>query len=99
MTNSIQNIFDTLMQKKDLDERQSDFLVKKIFNRETDPVQTAIILTLMHQKGESFEEIYSFIKYLKSKSLKLKNKVSEADQVSFSILIKLILLLFFRHEL
>ena len=33
MTNSIQNIFDTLIQKKDLDERQSDFLVKKIFNR------------------------------------------------------------------
>ena len=32
MTNSIQNIFDTLMQKKDLDERQSDFLVKKILN-------------------------------------------------------------------
>ena len=51
MTNSIQNIFDTLIQKKDLDERQSDFLVKKIFNGETDdPVQTAIILTLMHQK-------------------------------------------------
>ena len=79
MTNSIQNIFDTLMQKKDLDERQSDFLVKKIFNRETDPVQTAIILTLMHQKGESFEEIYSFIKYLKSKSLKLNLKGNFLD--------------------
>ena len=26
----------------------------------------------MYQKGESFEEIYSFVKYLKSKSLKLK---------------------------
>ena len=34
MTNSIQNIIDTLIQKKDLNEYQSDLLVKKIFNRE-----------------------------------------------------------------
>ena len=72
MTNSIQNIIDTLIQKKDLNEYQSDLIVKKIFNREIDSIQTAIILTLMHQKGESFEEIYSFVKHLKNKSLKLK---------------------------
>ena len=33
----------------------------------------------MHQKGESFEEIYSFIKYLKSKSLKLNLKGNFLD--------------------
>ena len=79
MTNSIQNIIDTLIQKKDLNEYQSDLLVKKIFNREINPIQTAIILTLMHQKGESFEEIYSFVKHLKSKSLKLKLKGNFID--------------------
>ena len=31
MTNSIQNIIDTLIQKKDLNEYQSDFLEKKNF--------------------------------------------------------------------
>ena len=79
MTNSIKNILDTLIQKKDLDERQSDILVKKIFDGKVDPIQTAIILTLMHLKGESFEEIYSFVKYLKYKSSTLKLRGNFVD--------------------
>ena len=51
----------------------------KIFNGEINNLQTVIILTLLYQKGESFDEIYSFIKYLKSKSLKLKLKGNFID--------------------
>ena len=71
MNSSIQNIFNQLLQKNDLNEKQSDLLVKKIFNGEINIAQTAILLTLLYQKGETFKEIYSFVKYLKSKSLKL----------------------------
>ena len=72
MKDPIQNIFNNLIQKINLSEKQSDLLVKKIFNNELNTTQISVILTLMYQKGESFEEIYSFVKYLKSKSLKLK---------------------------
>ena len=72
MKDPIQNIFNKLIQKINLSERESDLLVKKIFNSELNTTQISVILTLMYQKGESFEEIYSFVKYLKSKSLKLK---------------------------
>ena len=72
MKDPIQNIFNNLIQKINLNERESDLLVKKIFNNELNTTQISVILTLMYQKGESFEEIFSFVKYLKSKSLKLK---------------------------
>ena len=75
MKDPIQNIFNNLIQKINLSERESDLLVKKIFNNELNTTQISVILTLMYQKGESFEEIYSFVKYLKSKSLKLKLKM------------------------
>ena len=65
MKNSIQDIFNQLFKKNDLNEKQSDLLVKKIFNGELNNIQTTIILTLLYQKGESFEEIFSFVKYLK----------------------------------
>ena len=52
--------------------RKIRLIGKKIFNNELNTTQISVILTLMYQKGESFEEIYSFTKYLKSKSLKLK---------------------------
>ena len=74
-----QDIINDLLLKNDLDRKQSDFLVKKIFNGEINNLQTVIILTLLYQKGESFDEIYSFIKYLKSKSLKLKLKGNFID--------------------
>ncbi|MBD22391.1 MAG: anthranilate phosphoribosyltransferase [Alphaproteobacteria bacterium] len=79
MKNSIQDIFNQLFKKNNLNEKQSDLLVKKIFNGELNNIQTTIILTLLYQKGESFEEIYSFVKFLKSKSLKLKLKGSFID--------------------
>ena len=74
-----QDIINDLLLKNDLSRKQSDFLVKKIFNGEINNLQTVIILTLLYQKGESFDEIYSFIKYLKSKSLKLKLKGNFID--------------------
>ena len=79
MKNYTQDIINDLLLKNDLSRKQSDFLVKKIFNGEINNLQTVIILTLLYQKGESFDEIYSFIKYLKSKSLKLKLKGNFID--------------------
>ena len=66
MKDPIQNIFNNLIQKINLSEKESDLLVKKIFNNELNTTQISVILTLMYQKGESFDEIYSFVKYLKS---------------------------------
>ena len=74
MKNSIQKIFNNLFQKNDLSEKESDLLVKKIFNGELNAIEITIILTLLNQKGESYEEIFSFVKYLKVKSLKLNLK-------------------------
>ena len=65
MKNSIQKIFNNLFQKNDLSEKESDLLVKKIFNGELNAIEITIILTLLNQKGESYEEIFSFVKYLK----------------------------------
>ena len=79
MKNYTQDIINDLLLKNDLSRKQSDFLVKKIFNGEINNLQTVIILTLLYQKSESFDEIYSFIKYLKSKSLKLKLKGNFID--------------------
>ena len=62
-----------------MDAKKSDALVKKIFNGELDDIQTALILTLLYQKGESFDEIFSFVKYLKNKSMKLKLKGNFID--------------------
>ena len=45
--------------------KESDLLVKKIFNGELNAIEITIILTLLNQKGESYEEIFSFVKYLK----------------------------------
>ena len=52
----------------------------------------AIILTLMHLKGESFEEIYSFVKYLKYKSSTLKLKEILLIHVGRGVTIKIVLI-------
>ena len=87
-----QDIINDLLLKNDLSRKQSDFLVKKIFNGEINNLQTVIILTLLYQKGESFDEIYSFIKYLKSKSLKLKLKGNFIDTCELAEIIKIALI-------
>ena len=87
-----QDIINDLLLKNDLSRKQSDFLVKKIFNGEINNLQTVIILTLLYQKGESFDEIYSFIKYLKSKSLKLKLKEILLIHVELAEIIKIALI-------
>ena len=79
MKNHTKEIINNLLLKTNLNSKQSDFLVKRIFNGEYDNIQIATILTLLYQKGESFEEIYSFVRYLKSKSLKLNLKGSFID--------------------
>lgn len=79
MKNPIQDLIYSLLKGTDLDAKKSDALVKKIFNGELDDIQTALILTLLYQKGESFDEIFSFVKYLKNKSMKLKLKGNFID--------------------
>jgi len=56
--------------KNSLIESESDFIAKKIINKDINDVQIASILTLLYQKGESFEEIFSFIKFLRIKMKK-----------------------------
>ena len=50
MKNSIQKIFNNLFQKNDLSEKESDLLVKKIFNGELNAIEITIILTLLNQR-------------------------------------------------
>ena len=47
-------------------------MVKKIFNKEIDEVCLSSILTFLYIKGESYEEIKSFVSFLKKKSIKIK---------------------------
>ncbi|MFL2661747.1 MAG: anthranilate phosphoribosyltransferase [Alphaproteobacteria bacterium] len=68
--NKINYIFEKLC-KDSLIESESDFIARKIINKDIDDVQIASILTLFYAKGESFEEIHSFIKFLKMKMKKL----------------------------
>ncbi|MFL2679162.1 MAG: anthranilate phosphoribosyltransferase [Alphaproteobacteria bacterium] len=67
-------LFEKLLNMKDLNKNESDLLVKQIFEGGIDAIKLSSILTLLFKKNESFEEIFSFAKYLKSKSLKINIK-------------------------
>ncbi len=67
--NKINHIFEKLC-KESLIQSECDFIAKKIINGDLSDIQIASILTLLYKKGESFEEIFSFIKYLKLKMIK-----------------------------
>ena len=70
----MEKLFEKLLNMKDLNEIESDFLVKQIFEGDIDTIKLSSILTLLFKKNESFEEIFSFARYLKSKSLKMNIK-------------------------
>ena len=44
---------------------EASLLVENIFNSNISNVQLSSILTLLHKKKESFNEIYAFTNYLK----------------------------------
>ena len=68
MSKEISSILQKLIKSIDLNHFESDLLVKKIFKKEIDDVCLSSILTLLFVKGESYEEIKSFVFYLKKKS-------------------------------
>ncbi len=69
--NDIDIIFKKLLEKKDLNLVESNFLVKKIFSSDFNSNQLSSILTLLFQKKECFEEIFAFSQYLKSRCKKI----------------------------
>ena len=72
MSKEINLILQKLIKSLDLNHLESDLLVKKIFKKEIDDCCLSSILTLLFIKGESYEEIKSFVFYLKNKATKIR---------------------------
>ena len=72
MSKEINLILQKLLKSLDLNHLESDLLVKKIFKKEIDDCCLSSILTLLFIKGESYEEIKSFVFYLKNKATKIR---------------------------
>ena len=66
----MKQIFDNLIEEKDLSYSEASFLVESIFKSKISNIQLSSILTLLHKKKESFNEIYAFTNYLKKKCKK-----------------------------
>ena len=67
----MKTIFNNLLDEKDLSFSEASLLVESIFNSNINNVQLSSILTLLHKKKESFNEIYAFTNYLKKKCKKI----------------------------
>ena len=67
-----QSIIKKLKNQIDLTANESDYLANYIINGKFDSNQIASFLTFLYIKGESYQEIYSFISLLKKKMKKLK---------------------------
>ena len=62
-----QPIIKKLKNQIDLTANESDYLANYIINGKFDSNQIASFLTFLYIKGESYQEIYSFISLLKKK--------------------------------
>ena len=71
---SIKKIFKNLLGKKDLNYSEASKLVQLIFGNKLSEVEISSILTLLYIKGERFDEIYSFVEYLKKKCVSIPIK-------------------------
>ena len=67
----MKTIFDNLIEEKDLSYSEASFLAESIFKSNISNIQLSSILTLLHKKKESFNEIYAFTNYLKKKCKKI----------------------------
>ena len=67
----MEKIISKLLKKIDLNLSESNMLVKNIFEGKYNHIQLSSLLTLLFQKKESFNEIYAFVNYLRSKSKKI----------------------------
>ena len=72
MSKKITSILQKLAKSIDLNHLESDLLVKNIFKKEINDACLSSILTLLFVKGESYEEIRSFVFYLKNKAAKIR---------------------------
>ena len=70
----METIFSSLLKEKDLSYSEASFLVESIFNSKISNIQLSSILSLLHKKKESFNEIYAFTNYLKKKCKKINIK-------------------------
>ena len=68
---NLKEIFENLIKKKNLNLNQSKKLVNSIINNKINDIEISSILTLLNTKQESFEEIFSFVEYLKNKAKKI----------------------------
>ena len=72
----METIFSSLLKEKDLSYSEASFLVESIFNSKVSNIQLSSILSLLHKKKESFNEIYAFTNYLKKNVKKLILKIN-----------------------
>ena len=76
---NIKRIFKNLLEKKDLNDSEASKLVQLIFNNKLSEIEISSILTLLYLKEEGFDEIFSFVEYLrkKSESISLKGELMD----------------------
>ncbi len=70
----MKKIFDNLLNRRDLDLKQSKELVESIFYERISEIEISSILTLLNVKLESGEEILSFVNFLRKKCIKFPLK-------------------------
>ena len=75
----IKDITSKIFKHQNLNFKESEFLFKCIFDDKLNSDQISSILSIITFRGETFEEIYGAINFLKSKSKKLSLKGSLID--------------------
>ena len=66
-----EKIFNKLITKSSLSEKDCDQIAQKVINEDLDSYQLSSLLSFLFIRGESFNEIYSFVKILRNKMDKI----------------------------
>ena len=66
-----EKIFNKLITKSSLSEKDCDQIAQKVVNEDLDSFQISSLLSFLFVRGESFNEIYSFVKILRNKMDKI----------------------------
>jgi anthranilate phosphoribosyltransferase len=66
-----EKIFNKLITKSSLSEKDCDQIAQKVVNEDLDSYQISSLLSFLFVRGESFNEIYSFVKILRNKMDKI----------------------------